>query len=183
MCDHVPAVPVRFDIPIPEDDQPKTPLLWGKRGERLKVLITSRTLTSCFTHFIKGRTRPCYSPHVHCPGCAAGYARIWRGFVGGLCWFSKIEAIAMLTVGAVRPWKARFEGRGEGMRGYLMTLEHQGGEAHGACKIDLQPVPRPGRLPDPFDVEARLKSMWARWAALQPPDDKERWESIPVPGF
>lgn len=182
MCDHIPSVPVRFDVPIPEVEMENVPLLFGKKGARVKALITSPVMTSCMTHFVKGRTRPCYAPVLHCPGCAKQHPRIWKGFLGAMEWYTKGKAIVMLGVGGARPYRRRLMGEGRPVRGCLLTLEHQGGHPDGAVSVHIDEHPVAGRVPDAFDVEGHLKSMWARWAALQPPDDDERYELIPVPG-
>lgn len=182
MCDHVPSIPVRFDVGVPEEEYRYIPILWGKGGHRVKMVITSHALTSCMTHWIDGRTRPCYSPVAPCNGCKAQFPRLWKGFLGGICYHSGQEVIAMFTPHAVRPWKKRLAGEGKGVRGYLLSMTHEQGSRMGKVHLDLSAEPMPGNLPPPIDVESQLKGMWMRSAAARDPNDEDRWEMIPIPG-
>jgi len=182
VCDHIPSIPMRMDEPIPEADFRAIPILWGKRGLRVKLQVTSPCLVSCMTHYIGARTRPCYAPVTHCRGCAAGYGRIWKGFLGGVCCYSRVNAIVMFGLGAARPWAERWRKDPGWARGQVLTLEHEGGRSEGSVRLTFAPPVLSGALPEPIDVEGALKATWARWAALTPPDAEERWEMIPLPG-
>lgn len=181
MCDHVPAVPVRFDVPMPRSEFDFVPVLYCKFGQRVKVRVTSSHLTSCFTHWIDGRTRPCYTPVCECLGCKRRYPRLWKGFLGGICHFTRQTVIAMLTPHAVRPFRARLEGKDGGVRGALLTMYHMEGDVARKLRISLEDKPFEGVLPDELDVEAQLKWMWMREAARRDPEDENRFEMIPIP--
>jgi hypothetical protein len=183
MSERVPAIPVRFDVPMPEVEYGYVPILYPRAGQRVKLVATSTVLTSCMTHWIDDRTRPCYAPFVPCPGCSAGFARGWKGFLGGVCCYTSKIVIVMLTAHACRPWVSRLRGEAPGMRGYLLTVWHEGGGRAGKTRLAFSESPHTGPLPDPLDVEAQLKHMWAVTAARTPLENDRRWESIPVPGW
>lgn len=182
MCDHVPTVPIRFDVPVPEAEYPKRDILYGGNGRTERAIVTSRVMSSCMTHWAGGRTRPCYAPVVPCPGCLRGKPRLWKAFLAGIDFLTKKEVVLMLTPHGVRPWKARLTGSGTGVRGYTLTLTHEGGNRNGKLHVLLSDTPTAGLLPEPFDVEAHMQHVWAVEAARTDPDSAERWEMIPLPG-
>lgn len=182
MCDHVPNVPVRFDVPMPAQDYSYVPVLYARAGQRVKMRVLSRAVTGCMTHWIAGRTRPCYTPIAPCPGCGAGRPRAWKGFLGGICAYTRVRVITMLTSHACRPHVRRLRGEEGGVRGCLLTMFHEGASAAGRTRIELAQQLPEQELAEEFDVEAQLKHMWAVEAAkIGPDDDKERWELIPIP--
>lgn len=182
MCDHVPTVPIRFDVPIPPGDYPRRDILYGCPGKVQRAIVTSRVISSCMTHWADGRTRPCYAPVAPCPGCAKGKPRLWKAFLAGLDFLTKKEVVLMLTPWGVRPWKGRLTGSGPGVRGYVLTLAAPGLEGPRRLQVSISDTPVTGPLPEPYDVEAHMMHVWAVEAAKADPDGDERWEMIPVPG-
>lgn len=182
MCDHVVALPMRFDEPIPPDTYPRRPIYYGKSGRVERAIVTSRVLRSCMTHYAEGRTRPCYAPVTGCPGCERRLPRLWKGFLAALDWKTRREVVLMLTAAAARPYKERLALAGAGLRGFVLTLahEHPGGE--GRLTVLCSDVPFAGALPEPFDVQAHMQHVWAVEAAKYDPDNPNRYEKIPLPG-
>jgi len=128
-----------------------------KKG-KIGVLITSRDLVGCWTHFL-GRTLPCTDDDT-CPACNDGAPRKWYGYLSVLRYNRPKQSILELPAGAANDLRD-YQQTGAEIRGKLITLERKGGKANGRVVIELKQHPAWETLAqEPIQIEATLFRIW-----------------------
>lgn len=129
-----------------DQSPPDSYRIWrvGPKGKGTAIIISS-DLIGCYTHYFKGRTRPCTGEK--CEACANDSSRRWHSYFAAWTPTNNEKVIAEIPLSAAQVFHDWYDEH-RTLRGYKFTLERRGGKINGkvfatihAGKMEDQMIP------------------------------------------
>lgn len=140
------------------DREPTLPLRRVPSKGKIGGIITTLDVREVWTHYHRGRTVGCSRPM--CPGCKAGAAMRYEGYIGLYSPSSKKHCILGLTVGAVRQVVDQV-GRLDRIRGLVINAWRSSARPNARVIIETGLMAADmSALPAQFCVLEHLSRIW-----------------------
>jgi hypothetical protein len=134
------------------------PLTRTPAAKQLRGIITSPDLLGCITHFWKGRTLPCESPH--CEACTEGMPWRWHAYLGLFLPETRQHVLFECTAQVAEKLVTYRTAHGS-LRGVGLLASRPSRRPNGRVAIlRWTPDVDPDSLPDPPNIVAALAVIW-----------------------
>lgn len=144
---------------IPKDPRgPALPIVRTPAAKPLTAIITSLDLLGTYTHYYKGRTKPCERPD--CEPCANGIPFRWHAYVAAIQPANDLHFLFELTASAAEPLIDYRDQHGT-LRGCLFEASRWNRRPNGRILIRTKPADlTERRIPDAPDIQKCLAILW-----------------------
>lgn len=148
------------EAPLPQGQPRFVRLVSPKVGQDERVVSHSSRLYGIWTHWLCGRTHPCLSPVLPCPGCAEFNPRRWKGYLAGWSYTHHCRCLAEFPADTVRA-TVSLRDPGVSLRGAALLMRRIGPNPNSCvvARVTLSAEAIRTSDPDP-DVPALLCRLW-----------------------
>lgn len=152
-------MPSYSNEPPPEPNGVALPIRRTPASKALVAIVTSEDLAGTYTHFFKGRTRPCEAPD--CEACEAGIPFRWHAYLTALERETMLHFLFECTAQAAEPF-VQYRKAHLALRGCLFVAKRWRTTANSRVIIQTKPANLEHvTLPRAPDIPAVLAILWS----------------------
>jgi len=146
----------------PDTSQTKLiPIISAPWHGKFWLVALNEDVLGVITHWVDGRTRPCYGKENGCVCAAVMLERRWKGYLGA--WEPRMGRLylAELTIDCYRHLPFDLQPGGAGVRGRAFALYRQGERKNSPVRIEIGNILEDQSvLPKRIDVKEALMRIW-----------------------